>query len=387
VIEQEPDHPRKLNPKADRDLSVIALKCLDKDPAKRYESAGTLAEDLTRWLEGEPIVARQQNLAEQVWRWLKLNALSTLGIIVLGVVIGFTFVLALLAIKPGNDPFLLPLEISPLNPIYWLKLVRHEIVFRIAIIVLAVIFLFAGGWLVRLIARPRDQKSALVAAASTGLIATLMAFSILGPQLASLASRVQSMKIHPVKDKLEFAEIGGIREQLTEEETEYLEKYVTPERLAQSFYDKQRALDGLYKQAIEANRFYSAVGLGWIVLGTILTTFIGLALESTWAAGYVVQSGQKFLGRIFCYLELYLPAAALTIWTTISFDLLLTSGRERPEDQPVKSHLIVPILLGIGFVTLVNLGVLRQWNPLLRSGIYLMYLVCSIGLMIAILDF
>jgi WD40 repeat protein/HEAT repeat protein len=71
VIEKEPDHPRAVNPSADRDLSVIALKCLDKDPARRYPSAAALADDLDRWADGEPILARPTPAWEKGWKWAK----------------------------------------------------------------------------------------------------------------------------------------------------------------------------------------------------------------------------------------------------------------------------------------------------------------------------
>ena len=76
VQETEPDHPRKWNPDVDADLSTICLKCLEKDPGKRYEAAKPLSEDLENWLEGRPILARPVGSAARLWRWCKRNRLA-----------------------------------------------------------------------------------------------------------------------------------------------------------------------------------------------------------------------------------------------------------------------------------------------------------------------
>src|SRR6058998_777111 len=78
VLDTEPRPPRLLNPKIDRDLSTICLKCLEKDPKRRYSSALALAEDLERWLKHEPIQARHTGIFTRGKKWVRRNPTSAL---------------------------------------------------------------------------------------------------------------------------------------------------------------------------------------------------------------------------------------------------------------------------------------------------------------------
>ena len=73
VIHDEPPSPRKLNSSIPKDLETITLKCLEKDPARRFETAEEFAKELRRYLNGEPIEARPIGRLARAARWAKRN--------------------------------------------------------------------------------------------------------------------------------------------------------------------------------------------------------------------------------------------------------------------------------------------------------------------------
>jgi len=71
VVNKEPVSPRLLNPSVPRDLETLCLKCLEKEPSRRYQTALALAEDLDRFLKAEPIRARRVGPTARLWRWCR----------------------------------------------------------------------------------------------------------------------------------------------------------------------------------------------------------------------------------------------------------------------------------------------------------------------------
>jgi serine/threonine protein kinase len=106
VTRDEPVPPARSQPNTPRDLETICLKCLQKEPTKRYTDCFELSEDLRRFLAGEPILARPVGQVERLWRWSRRNpklagAIATILLLLLVVSVGSTW--AAVTIRAKKD--------------------------------------------------------------------------------------------------------------------------------------------------------------------------------------------------------------------------------------------------------------------------------------------
>jgi TolB-like protein/cytochrome c-type biogenesis protein CcmH/NrfG len=133
----EPRPPRLLNPKIDRDLSTICLKCLEKDPQRRYSSALALAEDLEHWLKHEPIQAKPSGVFTHTRKWVRRNPSTTVLVTLL---IAFAASLTL-TVWNRKLPVLIPKSVAVLpfenlsddqNTAYFADGIQEEILTRLA---------------------------------------------------------------------------------------------------------------------------------------------------------------------------------------------------------------------------------------------------------------
>src|SRR6266581_4545033 len=134
----EPRPPRLLNPKVDRDISTICLKCLEKNPKRRYASALALGEDLERWLKHEPIQARRTGIFTRGRKWVRRNPTSALlaaSLLALAAVICWNIWKSELTSRPATKSVaVLPFENLSPDPdnAYFANGIQDEILTRLA---------------------------------------------------------------------------------------------------------------------------------------------------------------------------------------------------------------------------------------------------------------
>jgi eukaryotic-like serine/threonine-protein kinase len=103
ILDEEPPGPRHLNADVPRDLETITLKCLEKEPARRYQTAGELVDDLRRFVLGEPIRARPVGRLERGWRWCKRHKdLAWLSAVLLLLLLTVSIVAPIIAVRQSR---------------------------------------------------------------------------------------------------------------------------------------------------------------------------------------------------------------------------------------------------------------------------------------------
>src|SRR5437764_1785599 len=137
VLDTEPRQPRLWNPKIDRDLATICLKCLEKDPQRRYSSALALAEDLEHWLKHEPIQAKPSGFFTHGRKWVRRNP-STSVLVTLPVALAIGLSVTVWNRKPAvvipKSVAVLPFENLSDDPnnAYFAEGIQEEILTRLA---------------------------------------------------------------------------------------------------------------------------------------------------------------------------------------------------------------------------------------------------------------
>jgi TolB-like protein/Tfp pilus assembly protein PilF len=140
LLDTEPRQPRLWNRKIDRELSTICLKCLEKDPQRRYSSALALAEDLEHWLKHEPIDAKRSGFFTHARKWVRRNP-STAVLLTLLVVFAVSFSVSVWNHEPAvlipKSIAVLPFENLSADPgnAYFAEGIQEEILTRLASVV------------------------------------------------------------------------------------------------------------------------------------------------------------------------------------------------------------------------------------------------------------
>jgi predicted Ser/Thr protein kinase len=193
VLEREPTPPRSLNPRTDRDLELICLKCLAKAPEQRYGSAEALASDLERWLAGEPLQVRPPSLAKVLRFWLRHNFGAAGWVVVIGLLCGaLSGILAW--VRAGNLVFGQAADVygrlPHLRPPWLLAITWAAPAWAQAVVYYGAFALIStAGLLVALLVRPKNRAADLAAGALTGLVCGTTLLTISGwPLLITLTA-------------------------------------------------------------------------------------------------------------------------------------------------------------------------------------------------------
>lgn len=367
VQEQPPAPPRQVNPRIDRDLETICLKCLQKEPSERYSSAAALAEDLENWLAGEPIRARPLSIPLLFWVWFRKNLRTAfltvaIGLLCFGIGSGLMNLFLLGDALPNaartyeRFPSLTPpWLVTAWSPPHWL---------RIAGIVIGGPLTGCAGLLLVLAVRPRDRTADLLTGLAGGLAGSLGGFLFgIGWSIALFTV------VEPAGPDL-YLFNSAIQKNVAEQRGNPTEaaRLDLAEVVAQKYPDL-RALPPwkrveVFTSKIVADLVAASLLAVWVGLIVTVGVQITASVVQTLSAGYLLRRGNRLPELVVPYLELTLSVNGLLflLIQTLACGLV---GRDRPAGGWGTAFVMSTALLVVAWV-----GVARKWRGLVRWALY-----------------
>ncbi len=365
VLEREPDAPRALNPRADRDLELICLKCLARDPARRYGSADALAADLEHWLAGEPLSVRPPALASLLRVWLRQNFGAAGWTVAIG--LGFGLLAGLMCWQVTIAPLLSPSAAA------YARLPgvdAPQLAFagempqgvKKTLFLLTIVLSSALGLVIVLLVRPKNRAADVAAGTVTGLIGAVTAFSVsygwLGVAMSTVLAADGDLRLVS-----EAALAPDARRDNSSPSDRLLEKYpdlrdVPAGERGQLFYHKIRA------------DLMAHIPFGiWTGMLFVLVLYETVCVGGTLAASTLLRRYRRVRAVILPYLEFTVPATLLCSigisFLTAPYFHRVTGGMlGAPLSSGSVWHLLLFLLLGLTIT-----GVLRGWPWLARLSL------------------
>ncbi len=362
ALEREPARPRDLNPRVDRDLELICLKCLNKEPQQRYGSAEALAAELEHWAAGEPITVRPPGMGVLLRLWLRQHFGAAGWTVVVGLTWGLLTgaVIWLTRIYPILRPSALAYAHLPhLTPSPLAFRWAIPVWLQVTVFVPALLATCGMGLFTALLVRPRSRAADVAAGLVAGLLGAITAFTVTGGWGA-----VVIWSVLLADDDLELLAKSAWHVEAAGQQRpsdRLLEKYpdlraLPPARRSAVLYHKLRTdlLTGI------------PVGM-WLGMLAALGLGAAVGVSQTLAGGRAVRRHGTGLAAVLPYLEVAFPATLfIAVLSRVAWHLYIGwfTGQ-------------LWFLLVFALMALAIVGAVRGWHWSARVGLQLGWFVAG----------
>jgi serine/threonine protein kinase len=359
VLEQSPTPPRTINPQVDRDLELICLKCLHKDPHERYGSADAVANELEHWLAGEPLAVRAPSLPTLLRTWLRQHFGSAGWMIGVGLAIGVLsgLVCWLAFVGPAiADSAAVYRELPGVEQPWLATPWRLPPGVGRLVYVLTAFLVSAAGLVPAILIRPKNRKADIFAGAVTGLVAAITAFTIGHGWWGVL-----EMTIRPAEEDLQL-----LSKAVWEDRTSPNDRPAAG-RLLHKYPDLHAIPTGargdLLFHVLRA-RLIARIPFGlWLGILFVLAVYEGICIVGTMAAGPLLRRHGRVGAVLLPYLEIVIPSTYLVI---LGCRLLLSPWIGTMIKAEVWHLLVVQLLAVVLLLVLAIVAALRRWHWFVR---------------------